>query len=143
MRSLSFLDDPATGAFLLRLSLGVMFLAHGLQKIFIFTPAGTVGYFESIGLPGFLAYLTIAMELGGAALLIVGFQVRLLALAFIPLAIGAAVFGHGGNGWNWSNAGGGWEYPAFLVFAVAAQAFLGAGRFALDNRTPEALPSPA
>src|SRR5437899_11167423 len=47
------------GALLLRVSLGVLFLIHASLKIFVFTPAGTAQFFESLGLPGFLAYLTI------------------------------------------------------------------------------------
>lgn len=41
---------------LLRVALGVMALAHGLLKVFVFTLPGTVGYFESLALPRFLAY---------------------------------------------------------------------------------------
>lgn len=129
------LNDPALGGFLLRLALGVMFLAHGLLKIFVFTLPGTVGYFESIGLPGFFAYLTIAAEVVGGLALLVGFKTRLVALGLVPVLIGAAFFGHGGNGWVFSNQGGGWEYPVFLALAALAQAFIGSGRFALDTRS--------
>ena len=53
------------GIALLRISLGVMFIAHSvLLKYFTFTLAGTAGYFESIGLPGFLAYVVFGMEAG-------------------------------------------------------------------------------
>ena len=52
-------------ALLLRVSLGVMFLAHGLLKILVFTPAGTVGYFASLGIPALFAWLTMAAEVGG------------------------------------------------------------------------------
>jgi putative oxidoreductase len=47
-------------ALLLRVSLGILFLAHGLLKLLVFKPAGTYGYFKSLGLPGGLAYVTIA-----------------------------------------------------------------------------------
>ena len=57
-------------ATILRVSMGVLFLAHAGLKLFIFTPAGSVGYFASLGLPGPLAYLVIAAELfGGIALI--------------------------------------------------------------------------
>jgi hypothetical protein len=59
-------------ALILRLALGALFLAHGLLKLLVFKPAGTVGYFKSLGLPGELAYVTMAAELGGAFALIVG-----------------------------------------------------------------------
>ena len=59
MTKLTSSDYAAT---LLRVSSGALFLAHGLLKVNVFTIAGTVGYFESLGLPGVLAYLTIAAE---------------------------------------------------------------------------------
>ena len=62
MSNTSNSDYAAT---LLRVSSGIAFLAHGLLKVNVFTIAGTVGYFESLGLPGILAYLTIAAELAG------------------------------------------------------------------------------
>lgn len=118
-------------ALILRLALGLMFVAHGALKLFVFTPDGTVGYFASLGLPAIFAYLTIAAELGGGVLLLLGVATRPVALALIPLLIGAGVLGHGGNGWVFSNQGGGWEYPAFLVVAALVQVLLGDGAAAL------------
>ena len=48
--------NTAFAAFLLRISLGVMFVAHGLMKVLVFTVPGTVQYFESIGYPGYFAF---------------------------------------------------------------------------------------
>ena len=90
-------------ALVLRLSLAALFLAHAGLKFFVFTPAGTAGFFQSLGLPGFLAYITIVAEVIGAALLIVGFKTRVVSLALLPILIGAIVFVHGGNGWLFSN----------------------------------------
>lgn len=118
-------------ALLLRLALGLMFIAHGLLKVLVFTPAGTAGYFASIGLPGWLGYVTIVAELGGGALLLLGVAARQVALLLVPVLLGAAIFGHGGNGWVFSNAGGGWEYPVFLAVAALVQALLGDGALAL------------
>src|SRR2546427_11809664 len=59
-----------------RVSLAVMFYAHAWLKIKVFTPAGTAKYFESLGVPGFLAYLTIAAEIGGGTLLVLGLGTR-------------------------------------------------------------------
>ena len=120
-------------AFVLRLALGAMFLSHGALKLFVFTPAGTVGYFQSLGLPAVLAYLTIAAELAGGLMLLLGIGARQVALALIPLLAGAGLLGHGGNGWVFSNQGGGWEYPAFLVMAALVQGLLGDGAFALKS----------
>lgn len=122
-------------ALLLRGALGVMFIAHALLKYFVFTPAGTVQFFESLGLPGPLAYATIAAELVGGVLLIVGAYTRTVAFALLPILLGAA-WAHSGNGWLFTSPNGGWEYPAFLAVAGAVVGFLGGGRFALAFPTP-------
>ena len=118
-------------ALILRVALGVMFLAHSLYlKVFVFTVAGTVGFFESLGLPGAFAYLTILAEIGGGLALILGFQTRLVALALLPVLLGAT-WVHAGNGWVFSAEGGGWEYPVFLAVATVVQALLGSGAYAV------------
>jgi len=123
-------------ALALRLALGVMAAAHGLLKVLVFTLPGTVAFFESLGLPGFLAYVTAFAEIAGGAALIVGFQVRWVALALIPVLLGAT-WAHAGNGWLFTSAKGGWEYPAFLTVAALVQALLGAGVFALTGARTE------
>lgn len=121
-------------ALLLRVTTGALFLFHGAVKLFVFTPAGTVGYFQSIGLPGPLAYLTIAVEILGGLLLIAGLWTRWVSLALVPVLVGAAWFGHGSSGFNFSNAGGGWEYPAFWAVVMVALALLGNGAYSVGNR---------
>jgi len=120
----------AYGAFLLRVGLGVLALSHGLLKIFVFTIPGTVGYFESQGFPGFFAYLVIAGEVGGGFALIFGVYARLAAVAMIPILLGATLQ-HAPNGWLFSSANGGWEFPAFWIVALLAQALIGPGAFAV------------
>ena len=122
-------------ALLLRSALGVMFIAHALLKYLVFTPAGTVQFFESLGLPGPFAYATIAAELVGGVLLVVGAYTRTVALALLPILLGAA-WAHSGNGWLFTSPNGGWEYPAFLAVAGAVVGLLGGGRFALAPRAP-------
>ena len=117
------------GIALLRISLGVMFIAHSvLLKYFTFTLAGTAGYFESIGLPGFLGYVVFGMEAVGGVLLVLGVRTREVAAALIPILAGA-LWVHAGNGWVFSNAGGGWEFPLYLIVLSAAQVLLGEGAF--------------
>lgn len=120
-------------ALILRLSLGTMFLAHAGLKYFVFTLAGAAGYFGSLGLPPALAYVTFCFELIVGLSLVTGTQTRLAALVGIPILAGTIVFVHGAHGWVFSNPGGGWEYPAFLIAASLAQTLLGDGAFALGN----------
>lgn len=118
-------------AFLLRVGLGLLFLAHGLVlKVMTFTIPGTVGYFESIGYPGVFAYLVILGEIGGGLLLIAGVYTRWIALALLPIMIGATLQ-HVGNGWVFSAQGGGWEFPAFWTVLLVVQSLLGDGAFAV------------
>ena len=118
-------------AFVLRVALGAMFIAHALLKYYVFTLPGTVQFFESIGLPGALAYATFWAELIGGTLILAGAWSRWVAAALIPVLIGAT-WAHAGNGWIFTAPNGGWEYPAFLTVAALAQALLGDGKFALS-----------
>ncbi|BEV72136.1 MULTISPECIES: DoxX family protein [unclassified Paludibacterium] len=120
--------NPRLASLSLRLALGLMYLAHGATKLFVFTPAGTAKFFASLGVPGFVGYLAIVAELGGAALLLSGFMARWAAIALVPLLLGTIVLVHGANGWMFANPGGGWEYSAFLIAASIALFFLGNGK---------------
>lgn len=130
------LDTGRYGAALLRVALGILFLAHFSLKFFVFTPAGAAAFFGSLGLPPLLAYLTMAAELLGGAALILGVQVRLVALALIPLILGTIVMVHGAKGFFFNNPGGGWEFPAFWAIALLVQALVGEGAFALLPTRP-------
>ena len=100
-------------AFVLRIALGAMFIAHSLiLKHFTFTLPGTAQFFESIGLPGALAYLTFWAELLGGIALLAGVGTRWVAIALVPILVGAT-WVHAGNGWVFSAPNGGWEYPVF------------------------------
>ena len=120
-------------ALVLRVSLGVMYIAHSLVlKYFTFTLPGTAQFFASLGLPGALAYVTFWAELIGGVLLVAGVGARVVALALIPILLGAT-WVHAGNGWVFSAANGGWEYPVFLIAASLVLALLGDGRFSFGN----------
>jgi putative oxidoreductase len=120
-------------ATILRVSMGVLFLAHTWLKLVIFTPAGTVAFFESLGFPGFLAYVVIAAELAGGVALILGVWTRWVSLALVPILLGSIYAPHGAAGFFFSNEGGGWEFPAFWAIALVVQALLGDGAFALKR----------
>lgn len=120
-------------ALILRITMGIMFLAHGFLKLLVFTPAGTAQFFESIGLPGWFGEFVMVSEIAGGLALIVGFYARYVALLFIPDLLGAIFFVHGANGWGFSNKGGGWEYPAFWAVALLVQYLLGDGPYAIKK----------
>ncbi|MEN4891368.1 DoxX family protein [Erwinia billingiae] len=122
-------------ALLMRLSLGILFLAHFGLKFFVFTPAGTAKFFASLGLPGGLAYLTIAIELIGAIALILGIYTRIVAVVLIPVLLGAIVTVHGPAGFFFTNPNGGWEFPAFWIVGLIVLALIGDGKFALKPTT--------
>jgi putative oxidoreductase len=130
----------AAAAALLRITLGAMFVAHALLKVFVFTLPGTVQFFASQGLPGWIAYPVAFGELIGGLLLIAGIGSRAVALALLPVLLGAA-WVHAGNGWVFSAPNGGWEYPLFLAVVAVAVALLGDGAFAL-SRARTALVAP-
>lgn len=115
---------------ILRITLGVMFLAHGFTKLVVFTPAGTAQYFESLGFPGFVGYLTILFEIGSGVLLLLGILTRLVSfLAVIQMVV--ITYIHSANGWMFTNTGGGFEYPAFMAMTALSLLLLGTGCFSL------------
>ena len=125
-------QNTAYAALILRLSLGVMLLAHAYLKVMVFSVPGTVQFFSSVGFPGWMAYLVLAAEIGGGLLMLGGVFTRWVSLALIPIMLGA-ISVHLHNGWVFSAPNGGWEYPAFLTVALIVQALLGPGAFALGQ----------
>ena len=129
------LDTKTTtpyAAFLLRVSMGVLFLAHGgLLKLGTFGLAGTMGFFGSLGYPPIFGAIVILAEIGAGIALIAGVGVRVVSLLALPIMIGATIQ-HLGNGWLFSAPRGGWEFPAFWTLLLLVQAGLGAGAFALN-----------
>lgn len=125
------------GVALLRVSLGAMFLAHSVVlKLLTYGLPGTAAFFENVGLPGWLAYVTFACEAAGGTLLVLGVQARWVALALSPFLVGALLSVHLPNGWVFTSPGGGWEYPAYLFVLCIAQSLLGDGALALKPSRP-------
>ena len=118
------------GLFALRVALGIMFIAHALLKYVVFTMPGFAGFLAQVGLPSSLAWPVFLAEIVGGVALVLGIYARWVALLLVPVLLGALSV-HVGNGWLFTNANGGWEYPAFLVVIAAAVALLGDGAFAL------------
>lgn len=120
------------GITMLRIALGMMWIAHALLKWVVFTLPGTAQYFISVGIPGFLAYPVFAMELSGGLALVLGIYGRQVAFALVPIMVGAA-WVHLPNGWAHTSAGGGWEYPVFLIVTSVAVWLLGDGALAIRS----------
>jgi putative oxidoreductase len=139
-------DERATApyaALLLRVTLGVAFLAHGLLlKVMTFGLPGTMGFFGQIGYPPVLGAVVAIAEIAGGLALIAGVWVRAVSLLFLPIMIGATVQ-HLPNGWLFSAQGGGWEFPAMWTVLLLVQAGLGAGAHALQFGGRAAVPARA
>lgn len=124
-------SNAGYAALLLRVAMGILFLAHAGVKLAVFTPAGTAQFFESVGLPGALAYAVIAAELIGGVALLLGVWTRWVSLALVPILLGAIFAVHAGVGFFFTDQGGGWEFPAFWAVALLVQALLGDGAYSL------------
>ncbi len=121
----------STAVFLLRVALGTMFIAHSLWlKLFVFTLEGTASFFETLGLPGWFAYVVFMLEAVGGVFLLLGIYARWVAVLLIPVLIGAT-WAHWDNGWMFGYQNGGWEYPAYLTLLTLVQGMLGDGRWSL------------
>lgn len=118
-------------ALLLRLVNGLLFLTHGLTKLMVFTPSGTMAFFESVGLPGWLGVATMLAEILGGLALILGVKVREISVVLAVLLFGATFSVHIHNGFGFANPNGGWEYPMMWAFVMIALAGLGEGALAL------------
>lgn len=132
---MSHTESRPYAVFLLRLGLGVLFIAHALLKLLVYTLPGTAAFFESVGVPGPLAYPVFLTELLGGSLLVLGLYTRWAALAHVPVMLGATTV-HWPNGWVFAHPSGGWEFTVFVALACLALFLLGEdGAFALSARS--------
>ena len=122
----------ANGALCLRLALGTMWIAHAQLKWTAFTIAGFSTWLASQGLPAFMAWPVFSLELIGGIMILFGIYGRFASAALLPVIL-IATWTHSANGWLHTSEGGGWEYPAFLVFATIAHILIGDGRLAVSR----------
>ena len=115
----------------LRLAVGVVFLVHGAQKLFVFGPAGTAAFFEKIHVPaaGFTALVVIAVELLGGLALLLGAFTRVAALLLAVDMLGAILLVHLAAGFFLPN---GYEFTLTLLAASLSLVFMGAGPASID-----------
>ena len=133
-------DDSATA--IVRLVLGVIFFAHGAQKMLGWFGgygfAGTMGFFTGVmHIPSLLAFLAIAAEFFGGLGLIVGFLTRIAALGISFNMIVAIAMVHHQNGFfmNWAGTqkGEGYEYHLLVLATTALLMIRGAGAASIDR----------
>ena len=136
-----FNTDDSYSWLLLRVTLGTVMLAHGVQKAFGwfggFGWDNSIGYFNSVGLPTFLGAAVILIESVGAVLLIAGFAGRIMALLLGIVMIGAFFIGHVSNGFymNWfgNHKGEGFEFDILFWSIAAVLVANGSGKFSVDS----------
>lgn len=124
----------------LRLVLGVVFFAHGAQKLLGWFGGygfhGTIGFFGHVGIPAPVALLIICTEFFGGLGLIVGLLTRIAALGIGVEMIGAIFLVHLPNGFfmNWygTQKGEGFEYHLLAIAIAGALLLRGAGKFSVD-----------
>lgn len=119
-------------ATLLRVALGTMWISHAMLKLLVFTIAGFEGFLAGHGMPAFLAWPVVLLEVAGGTLILLGIYGRIVSLLLLPVLVGAMA-AHVGNGWVFSNPNGGWEYPLFLIAMSLVHGMLGDGAFALAS----------
>lgn len=126
---------------LLRLALGGVILAHGLQKVFGWFGGygldGTMGFFASIGMPAAIGALVILSDFVGSLMLIVGLATRFSAAAAGLVMLGAVLLVHLPNGFfmNWGGAaqGEGYEFHVLALAMAVSLVIAGGGRGSLDR----------
>ncbi len=132
------------GLLVLRVSLGIVFIAHGYLKVFTFGLKHAMEVFEAHTvwhinmIPGWVALPSAAIEWVGGILLILGVKTRLITPFLAAVAFGAGAV-HFENGWNYtSKPDGGWEYGIFLCLCCIVVFLVGPGKYTLakfmDNR---------
>lgn len=136
------------GLTVLRLVLGIVFFAHGAQKVlgwwggYGFT--GTMGFFtQTMGIPGPLAFLAIMAEFLGGLGLIVGAVSRVAAFGILSNMVVAIATVHWSNGFfmNWfgNQKGEGFEYHLLVIALAAAIIINGAGALSIDRAVTKSL----
>ncbi len=137
-----FQTDNDTAVFILRLLLGIVFFAHGMQKLIGWFGgpgfAGTMHMFTTgMGIPVIFAFLAIMAEGLGSLGLITGFLTRVAAFGIATNMVVAVLMVHLPNGffmnWGGKQAGEGFEYHILAIAIALAVMIKGGGRWSIDR----------
>lgn len=125
---------------ILRAVLGLVMFPHGAQKVLGwyggYGISGTLGYFNSAGIPTFLGVLVLVAEFAGSIALVFGFATRIAALGVASVLTVAALMMHRSfffMNWSGQQSGEGFEYHLLAVAMAVVLMIGGAGRFSVDR----------
>ncbi len=120
-------------AVVLRVILGLTFFIHGLSK-FQGGIGNTAGFFESLGIPGFSAYVVAVIELIGGILLILGIGTRIVSVLFAVIMLGAIFTAKLSAGFLGNGQMAGYELELALLAMAIFLAIANSAAFSLGNK---------
>lgn len=123
------------GVFILRVVLGITFFAHGLVK-FQNGLGGLVGWFQSMGIPGFMAYAVGTIELVGGIALILGLGTRIISALLVAIMLVATLKVKLAAGFLGNGQGAGYELDIALMVMALHLALNGSSFLSLDSKLP-------
>ena len=130
------MNKQEIGTFLLRVMLGISFFLHGLSK-FEGGLGNTSGWFQSMGIPGFMAYVVGTIELVGGIALIIGLGTRIVSALLVFIMAGAIVYVKFPAGFMGNGEGSGYELDLVLMI-IALHLVLNGSRFlSIDSKLPK------
>jgi putative oxidoreductase len=128
-------NNQEIGVFILRIVLGITFFVHGFVK-FQGGIDNTAGWFQTLGLPGFLAYAVGAIELIGGLALILGLGTRIISVLLVAIMLGAILIVKMAAGFLGNGQGAGIELDLILMAAAIHLALNGSSLLSLDSKLP-------
>lgn len=129
-----FFRNSDLGLLLLRLTVGGLMLFHGVHKL-IYGVSFIEGMLQGLGLPGFIAYFSLAAELLASILIVIGAWTRVAAVVMVGNMAVAILMAHLPVIFSVDPATGGWaiELPMLYLLGAAVLCFTGGGKYALTK----------
>jgi putative oxidoreductase len=127
------MNKNEVGIVILRVVLGLIFFVHGLSK-FQGGITNTVGFFDSIGIPGFMAYVIALIELIGGIALVLGIGTQIVSVLFAVIMLGAIFTVKLPAGLLGNGQMAGYELELALLAMSIYFVFANKSAFSLDNK---------